>query len=60
MSEHSDDAFDRFLQHESDLHALQSQCKRYRRMRVSVKPCRFDVNDDGLYECEVCGLVTDL
>lgn len=50
MSYLSDDAFDDFLYQQAVAHALSKCCEKSKRFQ----------NEDGLYECENCGEVSDI
>ena len=53
MSEHSDDAFDRWLREEDLIALLRSVCER------GCKGCDWEGNDDAMLECRTCGKVVD-
>lgn len=50
MSELTDDAFDDFLYQQEVARALSKCCEKSKRFQ----------NEDGLYECENCGDVSDI
>jgi len=54
MSEHSDDAFDRWLADDQMNFELLKACER------AGNGCDWERDDDGLLECKNCGKVVDL
>lgn len=55
MGDAADDAFDDELLRENDRLAALSVCE-----EPEPRECRFEMNDDGLFECRACGKVVDL
>lgn len=52
MSEAADDLFDAAMNEEETRNILRSLC--------SKSECKWEIDDDGLFVCKVCGLTTDI
>lgn len=55
MGDMADDAYNAAMKAEEDRQELLALCE-----EPEPRKCEFKINDDGLFECSVCGKVTDL
>lgn len=56
MSDLSDDAFDATLRDEEARWVLRQACGH----KPEHRKCEWSINEDGLFECSACGVVTDI